>query len=159
MKLTDNALDIRPEQQLDDVKDINELCPASGQNFESWWNENKDELAQAQAFSVASMSDEPAVMGQELSRANSEQARMGFLLVDANSFVNKAEATAMMRVRQEYADLSAAERKVLSRADDQYLQAVRLRDTLEIIVNALKSKSMAYMNLRRTTFTPHQSHE
>ena len=128
-------------------------------DFDSWWDNVKDEVAQAQAFSIAPLSDEPAVMGQDLSRANSEQARMGLLLVDASSFVAQAEAVAMMRVRREYDDLSASERKVMVKADAEYQGAVRLRDSLDIIMSALKSKSFAIMNLRRTTFTPHQSHE
>lgn len=139
---------------------MNEIVKTQGsKTVEGWLAENRDEIEQAQAFALAPLSDEPAVMGQDLSRANSEQARMGLLLVDASSFVAQAEAVAMMRVRREYDDLSASERRVMVKADAEYQCAVRLRDSLDIIMSALKSKSMSIMNLRRTTFTPHQSHE
>lgn len=99
---------------------------------------------------MAQLPDEPAALAEALSRAQSEYPRMGKLLTEVESFVLREHAAAVVAVRQnpENAELTAEERKVIAKADPSYMQAVRLRDMLEVIVQALKNKCFAIMNTR-----------
>ena len=129
----------------------------SDRTFGQWLDEYKDEIEQAALFSISDLPDEPAARGTQLGRANSECARMGFLLADAESFVLKAHAGAVVAVRKSHGDLSAGERNVVAKSDEDYVAAVRARDDLQVIVSALSRKSYAIMNLNKTTFHPAQS--
>lgn len=120
-----------------------------------WWAEYKDEVEQAQAFSTADLPDEPAEMGKDMSRANREVARMGFLLTEAEQFLLRAHAAAVLEARRLHPELTADERKAVAKADADYLLALRMRDTLQVIVSSLKDKAYSLMNMRRTTFVPH----
>ncbi len=120
------------------------------QTLDFWLAENQGEIEQAQAFASDSLPDDPGPLAEVLSRAQSEFARIGFLLSDAESWVLKAHAAATLESRDKYADLSADERRIMAKADPIYLKVVRLRDNLRIMVDALKSKAFAVMNHRNT---------
>ena len=111
-----------------------------------WIAQNGDEVAQSAAFTIALLPSEPAAMTETLSRAQSEYGRMGALLADAESFVLLAHAAATMEAWDKYAERSADERKIMAKADPDYLQALRLRDNLKHIVQALHQKAFACMS-------------
>lgn len=127
--------------------------------IDTWLENNTDEICQAQAFGLTALPDDPTLMGSDLSRSNSEHARMSYLLVDAESFLLVGEALAHAWVRTNMPELTAAEKKVEARSRIEYVQAFRLCGTLRAVVQSLKDKSFALMNLRRTTYTPNISHE
>lgn len=116
--------------------------------FAEWWDENGDEIVQAQEFSKDALSDAPGELAAQLSRAQSEYARMGALLADAESFLIQARAAAVLDVIKDpkYEDLAATERKHI--VEDKAKDVKRLRDNLEVTVVALKQKCFAIMNTR-----------
>lgn len=122
--------------------------------LDEWIVEHLHEIKEAQDFSVDAIPDEPATMGQHLSMAVTLYPRTGKLLADAEGFLLKAHAVSVMEVRRVHSDMTADERKVMAKADPDYLKALELRDSLSIIVSALKAKSFAIMNTRNNTLTP-----
>lgn len=147
--------EVDPHQVINDIRQVE----AGGPTMAEWWEEYKDEIEQARLFGVAPLPEEPGTMHQDLSRSNAEQSRMASLLTDAESFVIMAYAAAVLRVRREYPDITADERRAVAKADPQHLGALDLRGDLAAVVDSLKNKSYALMNLRRTTYTPQLSQE
>ena len=124
------------------------------QLIDGWLDDHLHEIRECQSFAIDELPDEPHALGQHLSIAQSMYPRMGFLLTDAEAFVLAAHAAAVVRVKQEYGDWTAEERRVLAKADLDYIAAKKLRDNLEVVVQALKAKGFSIMNLNRTILNP-----
>jgi len=129
------------------------------QTLESWFEENQDEITQMQAFSVSDMPDDPGRLALDLSCSARDGARAGFMLMDAEAFVLKAHAAATMEIRNTYPGWTSDERKILAKSDAVYLQVVRIRDTLSVIVSALKTRCYVGMNSRRSMPMPSGAYE
>lgn len=121
---------------------------------DEWVTEHMPEISEAMAFAVDDLPYEPAKLGQHLGIATALYPRMGALLADAEAFVLKAHAASVMETRRAHGDLTADERKVLAKADPDYLRVLKLRDDLAVIVAALKNKSFAIMNHRNNACDP-----
>ncbi len=119
--------------------------------FSEWFDDFKDELEQAIAFSISDLPDEPAALKNDLSRSNREAARMGLKLSEAESFVLKSHASAVFAVRKNNPELTAEERKIVAKSDEDYIIAVKVRDDIHLVVRSLRDKSFSIMNLRNTT--------
>lgn len=124
------------------------------QSLEDWFEENQDEILQLQAFATSDMPDEPSKLALDLSRASRDGARAGFMLADAESFVLKAQASATVNIAQKWPEMNANEKKILAKADDNYLKVTKIRDYLEVIVSSLKSRVYLGMNYRRSSYMP-----
>lgn len=122
--------------------------------FATWVTNHEHEIRDAQAFAVDDLPQEPAPLADHLSMAQALYPRIGALLADAEGFVLKAHAAAVVAVRKQYPEMSAEERRVMTKADQGYVDAKRLRDILDVIVGALKNKSFCAMNLGRTILNP-----
>jgi hypothetical protein len=114
--------------------------------FEAWLGENAGEIEQAQAFSTDRLSDVPGELAAQLSRAQSEYPRMGYLLADAEAYLIQAEAVATLEIAKSHDYLAAPERRAVMK--DRIKDVKRVRDVLEVTVVALKQKSFAIMNTR-----------
>ena len=125
--------------------------PVREKTLEGWLDDHLHEIREAQDFSVDDLPHEPASLAEHLSLAQSLYPRMGFLLADAESFVLKAHAVSVMKVRGEFQDYTAEERKVISKSEPNYLAVVKLRDDLAVITQALKNKCFSIMNTRNNT--------
>ena len=127
------------------------------EDFDAWLLENYDEVHQSILFSVAPLSDESAARAVDLGRANTDCARMGFLLTEAESYVLRAHAEAVVETRRQNPGMQYHERIVMARAYGLHLKALKIRDDLKVVVDALSRKSYSIMNLNKTTFHPAQS--
>lgn len=127
--------------------------------IDTWLETHMKEISVMQDFTLAYIPEEPGDMAIALSMAQSYFSRCGTLLADAESFVLKAHAAAIIEAREKYQNFSAKEREILAKADETYLKVVRLRDNLSVIVQALKAKGFAIMNHRNTTGTRSMSTE
>lgn len=133
------------------------VLPKNSAIPEGWLEQHLHEIQEAQTFAVDDLPDEPAIRAQHLSLAQTLYARIGFLLSDLETFTLRAHATATLEVRRNYPDLTAEERRVVAKADSNYLEIRKLRDNVEITVGALKSKSFSLMNLNNNTLDPAMS--
>ncbi len=115
-----------------------------------WIDENKDEVLKMQEFATSDLPENPVMLALDLSRAARYGARAGFMLAEAESFVLKAHAAAVVEVRHLHSSMTAEERRVMAKAEPTYLQVVLLRDNLAVIVSSLKTRCYVSMNARRS---------
>lgn len=118
--------------------------------LDQWLSENADEIEQLVAFSKAPLPDDAGGLHKELSRAQQDLGRAGAMLADLDSYVVMAEAAATIEVRRKHDDFTADERRSMVKAE--IAKVVKLRDSIKVVVNALKGKCFAVMNLNRSQF-------
>lgn len=126
------------------------------EDFDAWLLENADEVDQSIRLSIAPLPDEPAARADALGRANTDCARMGFLLTEAESYVLRTHASAVLEVRSKYPEMQYSERITLAKAEPLHLRALKIRDDLKVVVEALSRRSYSIMNLNKNTFQPNQ---
>ncbi len=119
--------------------------------LEGWIEDHKHEIDEAQACSIEELPDDPAAMSQAIALARAFYVRTGSLLTEAGTFVLRAHAAAVIETRRKFPECTADERRVIAKANETYVQTVRLKENLEIIVSALKSKCFEIMNARNNT--------
>jgi hypothetical protein len=115
--------------------------------FADWVLQNVDEIAQAQELTKRLYPDNPVELADHLSRAQSEYARMGYLLADCECYVVVHRASETIKARQDLGHLNGPERKAVVEA--KIRDVLRMRDTLQVVVSSLKQKCFGAMNLRR----------
>lgn len=123
------------------------------EDFPDWMQKNKDEIEQAQAFTKGLFPDNPVMLAEHLSRAQSEYSRMGYLLADAECHVIIARARETIASKVNFPNFSGPERKSL--VENKIRDVVRVRDILQTIVSSLKQKCFGAMNLRKVHNAEH----
>lgn len=126
-------------------------------DFDDWVLRHAEDIAEARRVSVASLGTEPGEIAAQLTHARRYFIQMGLLLQDATSWVLKSHAVATQETRNKWPEMTADERRVMTKADPSYLCALKVQGDLEITVSALKSLHFEILNGRRATFNP-QAH-
>lgn len=123
-------------------------------SFDDWIIANACRIADAREVSVEDLKTEPGELSAQLSRVRQHFVSIGEVKADATSWVNKTKALAVQRVRKEYPDFNANERKAMVDADPDYIKALHIRGDIITTAAALKSMGFEIMNDRRTSFSP-----
>lgn len=116
--------------------------------FDEWLAENMPKIRQMIAFSQERMSDQPAELANQMSQACAYQARAGYLLADAKSYLTHERARHMSQIAKDLSELSVPEKKII--LEDKTRDIQRLFDQLEVVCKSLSEMTYACMNLRRS---------
>lgn len=124
-------------------------------SLESWIIKHSATITEARRVSVAPLETEPGPMANQMSHVRKCFVSVGFLLQDAKTWVLKSHAVATQETRKNNPDLTAEERRIVTKADPTYLRALDVEGKLDITVAALKSLHYEAMSVRKTTYNPH----
>lgn len=104
------------------------------ENFLKWHETKKEEVKIVYSLMKKPLSDEPAELIKDLGEIETWNARVGFLLADANGFLDQQSNEA--RPPKEWG--SEADRKALLNASVSPIRVVR--DKLEILSSCIKQR-------------------
>lgn len=107
--------------------------------------EIEDEITEIQEEMSSALSDNPAVLCKQLSKAESWMSRLTKLLADANSNLSKREYFFLMSIKD---DITVREKEITIKnnvANDR-----RIRDILVGLVDSIKHRLMLGMSLRKS---------
>ncbi|SRR5258708_39223143 len=112
--------------------------------FNIWLEDIRDEIEIITQILSEKMSDNPVELYQQLVKAEVWNARISSLLAEANSFLDRAESTALKEVTGTGTDL---DRRVNMRA--RVANERRVRDILLGLGESIRNRTILGMSLRR----------
>ncbi len=111
----------------------------------SWFEENKEEIKHVEGMLAEPLPAEPTMLDEMLRRLDSEYARMNSLYAETLSYYYVAKRLFLKSRKDKWTDL---DREIHMRADT--ITERRLRDVLAGIVDAIKSKLILGMSIRKS---------
>jgi len=125
------------------------------EEFLSWHEGIKAQIGKVTALMVIPLSDEPEVMIKQLEIVESWNTRVGFLLADANGWLDRAT----LELRPEKGDLSEGHLRAMVEAATSTVRVVR--DKLESLANCIKQRLILgeSMLAYHRQFTEHKQRE
>lgn len=112
--------------------------------FEAWLEENQMEIEQVQELLSDKMSDNPAVLYDQLVKIEAWHSRMTSLLADANAYLDLAERAALTQRSERETDLDRKVRQTAAVVNER-----RLRDILDGVCESIRTRLMLGMSLRK----------
>ena len=110
--------------------------------FDSWLDDNLVEIEQVYIIMAEALSDNPAILSEQLSRVESWNARVNYLLAESSAFLDLAERVALSGRNDDFTDL---DRRVNLRAT--VVQERRLRDMLQSLSKSIETRLILGMSL------------
>jgi hypothetical protein len=104
------------------------------EDFLSWHDGIKAQIGTVTALMVKPLIDEPELMIKQLELVESWNTRVGFLLADANGYLDRAT----LELRPEKGDMSEGYLKAVTEASTSTVRVVR--DKLESLANCIKQR-------------------
>jgi len=112
---------------------------------DEWLGQSMPCILEAQNMMEDQLSDNPANLVHQLTKAESMHSRITKLLADANARLDEAEYHALMSVRDD--DLKVAERNIV--IAKEVVNHRRMRDIIDGLADSIKNRLILGMNLRK----------
>lgn len=113
--------------------------------FETWVHNNTFEIEHVQLLMAQPLSDEPATLVRQMGEVEAWFERINSLFADAKSFYYIAKRAELVARCQDYTDM---DREAIQR--ERVANERRVMDTLEGLVEAIRTRLMLGMNLRKS---------
>ena len=119
-------------------------------DFQSWLDENKDEIEQAQEFSKSDLPKVPEQIQPDLNRTTREYPRIAVFVADVERFLLEERARETLSVHRDKGllDLSAPERKMIVEA--RVSPIIHTLSILKATAKALEQRHFALLNQRNS---------
>jgi hypothetical protein len=113
--------------------------------FDRWVCDNALEIGNVQLLMAQPLSDEPQLLIRQMSEIEAQFERMNALFADAKSFYYLEKRASLVARANDITDLDRESIQKAAVANQR-----RVMDTLEGIVEAVRTRLMLGMNLRKT---------
>lgn len=112
--------------------------------FGSWLEDVKVEIEQVQELVAEKLSDNPAVLYEQLAKVEAWHGRMTTMLAEANSFLDLAEYAALIPKQEGVTDVDRRVRQAAAVVNER-----KMRDIVEGLCQTIQTKLMLGMSLKK----------